>query len=118
MKSTHSEKQDIVALRRRKIASRIEEIPKKYRKIYKKAVETNSKAAAVKALCLECVCWQKNEIINCPCLACPLYGVRPFTESRQAAKNDGFCGQTSTQTSQRIPKQGRTEIASVLIAKP
>jgi hypothetical protein len=118
MKTANSEKQDIGALRRQKIASRIEEIPKKYRKIYKKAVESNSKAAAVKALCLECVCWQKNEIINCPCLACPLYGVRPFTESRQPAKNDGFCGQTSTQTEQAVSKQGRKEIDVVLAAKP
>jgi hypothetical protein len=54
------------------------EIPKKYRKIYKKAVETNSKNEAIKALCLECVCWQKNEVINCSCLACPLYGLRPY----------------------------------------
>ncbi len=83
-------------LRAEKIARRLEEIPKKYRRIYKKAVESRSKSAAVKALCLECVCWQKNEIINCSCLTCPLYGVRPFIKSRQAAKNDEFSGQTST----------------------
>lgn len=74
--------------RQQKISKRIAEIPKRYRKIYKKAVETNSKAAAIKAFCLECVCWQKNEVINCSCLACPLFGVRPFIKSRQSAKRE------------------------------
>jgi hypothetical protein len=74
--------------RQQKIKCRILEIPKKYRKIYKKAVETNSKAAAIEAFCLECVCWQKNEIINCSCLTCPLFGVRPFLKSRQSAKKE------------------------------
>ncbi len=67
-------------LKQQKIARRLAEIPKKYRRIYKKAVETNNKAAAIEALCLECVCWQKNEVVNCSCLACPLYGVRPFVK--------------------------------------
>jgi hypothetical protein len=78
MKTTISEKPDAESLRKQKIVRRLAEIPKKYRKIYKKAVETNNKTEAVKAFCLECVCWQKSEIINCSCLACPLYGLRPF----------------------------------------
>jgi hypothetical protein len=94
MKTTNLEKQDIGTLRKQKIARRLAEIPKKYRKIYKKAVETNSKPEAIKAFCLECVCWQKNEIINCSCLACPLYGLRPYTESRQPAKTGGILGQS------------------------
>ena len=73
-------KPEIELLREQKIAHRLKEIPKKYRGIYKKAVETNNKAAAIHAFCLECVCWQKNEIINCSCLACPLYGLRPFVD--------------------------------------
>jgi hypothetical protein len=64
--------------RQQKIKNRIAEIPKRYRGIYKKAVETNSKTAAIKAFCLECVCWQKDEIANCSSLSCPLYGIRPF----------------------------------------
>lgn len=97
MTTANSQKQDIAAMRRQKIALRIAEIPKKYRKIYKKAVETNNKNEAVKALCLECVCWQKNEIINCPCLACPLYGLRPFAKEtdREPKKNDAAKKQLS-----------------------
>lgn len=65
-------------LRQQKIARRIRDIPKIYRKTYQKAVIHGSKPAAIKAFCLECVCWQKNEIINCTSLDCPLYAVRPF----------------------------------------
>ena len=118
MKITNSEKLDTESLRKQKIARRMAEIPKKYRKIYKKAVETNSKTEAIKALCLECVCWQKNEIINCSCLACPLYGLRPYLKSRQLAKTDGFSGQTQAIADRTVPKQGQTEIAPVLTAKP
>jgi hypothetical protein len=64
--------------RQQKIKNRIAEIPKRYRGIYKKAVETNNKAAAIEAFCLECVQWQKGEVADCSCLVCPLYGLRPF----------------------------------------
>jgi len=81
MKTTDVEKQEMDLLRKQKIARRIAEMPKKYRKIYRKAVEDNNKNAAIQAFCLECVCWQKNEITNCSCLACPLYGLRPFVNN-------------------------------------
>jgi hypothetical protein len=80
MKTANVEKQEMDLLRKQRIAHRIAEMPKKYRKIYRKAVEDNNKNAAIQAFCLECVCWQKNEIVNCPCLACPLYGLRPYTK--------------------------------------
>ena len=78
MKKANVEKQEMDLPRKQRIARRIAEMPKKYRKIYRKAVEGNNKDAAIQAFCLECVCWQKNEITNCPCLACPLYGLRPY----------------------------------------
>jgi hypothetical protein len=110
MNPNQTDKSSMELLREEKIANRMAEIPKKYRRIYKKAVESRSKSAAVKVFCLECVCWQKNEIINCSCLTCPLYGVRPFIKSRQASKNDGFSGQTSTCGSTDIAKQGAAKI--------
>ncbi len=78
MESKNLKEPDMKSLRKRKIACRIAEIPRKYRKIYRKAVEDNNKTAAIQAFCLECTCWQKKEVINCSCLACPLYGLRPF----------------------------------------
>jgi hypothetical protein len=67
--------------RQQKVAKRIAQMPKVYRKIYEKAVAGNSKAAAIKAFCLECCMWQKNEIINCTSLACPLFPYRPLFKS-------------------------------------
>ena len=69
-------------IRNQKIARKIKEIPKIYRKIYGKAVINGNKPAAIKAFCLECVCWQKNEVINCTYVTCPLYLVRPFIKSQ------------------------------------
>ena len=80
MKTQDLEKPVCELLRKQRIANRLAEIPKKYRKIYKRAVETNDKTAAIEAFCLECVCWQKSEVIKCCCLACPLYGLRPYTK--------------------------------------
>ena len=94
MKSKNLEKPDSELLRKQKIARRIAEIPKKYRKIYKKAVEDNSKTAAIQSFCLECVCWQKNEIINCTSLDCPLYAVRPFLKFSKTPAGVGFSAQT------------------------
>ena len=72
--------------RQQKIERKIKDIPRMYRKIYEKAVTGSSKPAAVKAFCLECVCWQKNEIINCTAVTCPLYAVRPFVKRRRKTR--------------------------------
>lgn len=38
----------------------------------------NSKATALKAKCLDCSCYQKEEITNCPVKQCPLWNFRPY----------------------------------------
>jgi hypothetical protein len=89
MKTANLQNPQMELLRKQKIAARAAEIPKKYRKIYKNAAERLNKSAAINAFCLECVCWQKNEIINCSCLACPLFGLRPYTKetNKEPKKN-------------------------------
>jgi hypothetical protein len=57
---------------------RMEEIPERYLKVYKKAMSGKSKAAALKAKCLDCTCWQRKEIENCTVKDCPLYPYRPY----------------------------------------
>lgn len=44
---------------------------------YKKAY-AGSKAAAVKAKCLDCTGDQRLEVKNCDSVTCPLWSVRPF----------------------------------------
>lgn len=49
-----------------------------YHKITAKAYAGNSKAAGIKAKCLDCCCWQRNEVAGCTVLACPLWPYRPY----------------------------------------
>ena len=57
---------------------RLSEIPDLYKANYQKAMTTKSKAAAIKAKCLDCCCWMRAEITECGATACPLYPHRPY----------------------------------------
>jgi len=61
-----------------RILARLKEMPAIYRFGYIKAKKGKSIAAAVRAQCLECVCWQKEEVRLCSSPACPLFQYRPF----------------------------------------
>ncbi len=64
--------------REEQIAERRGQMPRSYRSNYDKAVSGRSLRASINSFCLECVCWQIEEIRNCTDLACPLYAVRPY----------------------------------------
>jgi hypothetical protein len=67
------------------------DIPKVHRKTYDRAMQGKSLKSAVKAFCLECACWQKEEIRLCTSLVCPLYPYRPYKEkSKQASEGLSF----------------------------
>lgn len=55
----------------------IKRLPESVKSVYRKAYE-GSKANAVKAKCLECVCNARELIRNCETEACPLWKVRPY----------------------------------------
>ena len=55
-----------------------------------------SKALALKAKCLDCACYQTEEIKNCQSVTCPLWRVRPYqngqasqTQARGKRFSDG-----------------------------
>ena len=88
------EKADVVVTpidqkRQAKIDLRLDRTPKVYRKNYLKAVEGNSLRAAVNAQCLECVCWQREEVRLCTDLGCPLYPYRPYKEISKKGREGG-----------------------------
>ena len=56
------------------------QIPDTYKMTYLKATTTNSKATSIKAKCLDCCCWQKNEIKLCSVEQCPLWKYRPYQD--------------------------------------
>jgi hypothetical protein len=64
--------------RHRQIDERRAEMPEIHRANYDKAQRGKSMKAAIKAFCLECVCWQKEEVRLCTSPACPLYSYRPY----------------------------------------
>lgn len=49
-----------------------------YKKQYIKAMTTRSLKAAVNSKCLDCCCWQSNEVKKCTAVDCPLYNHRPY----------------------------------------
>ena len=58
-------------------------IPKVYRANYDKAMQGNSLRAALKAFCLECMDWQKQEVKLCTSISCPLYPYRPYKNTSE-----------------------------------
>ena len=52
------------------------ECPKVYAGVISKA--KNSRKAAICAKCLDCCCYQREEIRLCPIPDCPLYVWRPY----------------------------------------
>jgi len=51
-------------------------IPKKYKRLYNKAVTGRSRKAAIRSFCLECTGYSPKETENCTDKACPLYKYR------------------------------------------
>jgi len=61
-------------------------MPRKYRRLYDRAVKGKSLRACINAQCLECVYWQSKEVTLCTDLGCPLYAVRPYQRSAGNAR--------------------------------
>lgn len=88
------------------IAERRNDMPEIHRANYDKAMRGKSMRAATKAFCLECVCWQKEEVRQCTDSACPLYPYRPYkinsnqspqrlsfsAELKKSGKGDKYAG--------------------------
>lgn len=64
--------------RNEQINERVKAMPERYRNNYRKAMSGMSKAAALKAFCLECTNWEREEVRKCTSPACPLYPYRPY----------------------------------------
>jgi hypothetical protein len=78
---------DVDAAQEAAIARRLESMPETCRRTYLRAMQGCSMAAAVKAFCMECVGWNRDEVARCTAPACPLYPYRPFGREREANIN-------------------------------
>jgi hypothetical protein len=89
--------------RQMRIAERRAQMPRSYRANYDKAVGGKSLRASINAFCLECVCWQIEEIRNCSDFACPLYAVRPY-QLPQNAREGRSAQPQSKKSLQEVPE--------------
>ncbi len=84
------------------IAARRAEIPKKYRRLYDRAMSGKSPKAARKAQCLECVGWVIKEVFRCTDSGCPLHPYRPTSRAMQGVPEDTGNGAESTNAGQGL----------------
>ncbi len=56
------------------------DVPRKFQRLYERAMSGKSRKAAIRAHCLMCMGWQPHEVPLCTAPGCPLYPYR-----RQAA---------------------------------
>jgi hypothetical protein len=64
--------------RRASVEDRLSQMPNHCRNTYLRALGGRSPRSAIKAFCLECVSWQRAEVVRCTAQACPLWSYRPF----------------------------------------
>lgn len=70
------------------IDRRLPEVPVSYRKLYLRVLNNEaSRREAIKAMCLACVGWERQEVKHCTSLACPLYHLRPFKATPEEIAN-------------------------------
>lgn len=67
-----------MANQQQEIEKRLAQIPVSSRNTYLRAMKGRSLKTAIKAQCLECVGWIREEVEKCTDLGCPLYPYRPF----------------------------------------
>ena len=83
--------------RKEQIEQRRMQMPRKYRKIYDRAVEGKSLRSCINAQCLECVGWVSKEVTLCTDLGCPLFSVRPYRDSG-SGHQEGLISTESTKS--------------------
>lgn len=58
----------------------VNEAPASYRRIFQRAYSGESRTEAIKATCLRCVGYLRDEVRHCTSLACPLHPYRPYQD--------------------------------------
>jgi hypothetical protein len=56
----------------------LSECPVSYRRIFERAFNGGSKSAGIRAFCLRCVGYLRNDVRDCTAYGCPLHPYRPY----------------------------------------
>lgn len=70
-------------------SKRLAEAPESCRKTLARAYSGKSKATALKAKCLDCSNFQREEITNCTVFGCPLHPYRPYQNKEKLTLDKG-----------------------------
>lgn len=61
----------------------------RYENLAKRVFSGRSRGAAIKLACLQCCCWQRNEVRDCTIGGCALHQYRPYQEKgEKVGKNE------------------------------
>ncbi len=72
--------------------------PASYHGTLERAYSGRSKAAGIKAFCLQCVGFLRNEVRDCSARGCPLHPYRPYQQGRDRERDDLPCDNEITRT--------------------
>ena len=58
-------------------------VPESMRRTFAEAFAGSSRAQAIKAKCMSCANFQREEVRMCPVTTCPLHAVRPYSGDQE-----------------------------------
>ena len=71
------------------VVKRLAQVSAMYSDLYRRVIRgKGTLREAIRAQCLECVCWQRKEVTLCTDNACPLFPYRPY---QQQLTDGGDC---------------------------
>lgn len=77
------EKSDFIEKNADGLGTYLRMVPKLYQRVvYKSWSGKSSMREAIKAKCLDCCAYQKEEIKGCTVKSCPLWNIRPYQEKK------------------------------------
>ena len=68
----------------------LNEAPRAYRRTFERAYTGKSRNAAIRAFCLHCVGFLKNEVRDCTSYGCPLHPYRPYQVENDPEDSDAM----------------------------
>jgi hypothetical protein len=74
----------------------LSDIPKKYQRLYQRAMEGKSRKTAMRAACLRCCNWRESDVRRCSDVECPLYAFKPRARILPDISNDSVVCVEST----------------------
>ena len=83
-----------------KRAGRLSTVPDYYRGLFKRIYSAGTRRAAsprerIKAFCLECIGFKRDEITTCTAYACPLWDIRPYQHEKSNKSEAKDAGNTA-----------------------